>query len=66
MATETRKDPLLSKVHYYILEEWPKEFEARELWKPLSSRKDELSVDKGVVLWRNRVVVPKVLQGQVL
>ena len=66
MATETRKDPLLSKVHDYILEGWPEEFEARDLWKPLSSRKDELSVDKGVVLWGNRVIVPKVLQGQVL
>ena len=66
MATETKKGPLLSKVHDYTLEGWPKEFELRDLWKPLSSRKDELSVDKDVMLWGNRVLVPKLLREKVL
>ena len=34
--------------------------------KPFSTRREELSVERGVVLWGNRVVVPKSLQPPVL
>ena len=57
---------MLSKVHDLVLDGWPEEFEIESNLKPFGSRKDELSVEKGVVLWGNRVVVPQSLQDRVL
>jgi hypothetical protein len=53
----TVKDPTLSKVKSYILSGWPAQCEILDL-KPYFSRKMELSVEDGVVLWGARVVVP--------
>ena len=45
----TRKDPILSKVHSYLLKGWPSEI----------SRMNEFTVDGGYALWGSRVITPK-------
>ena len=53
----TAKDPTLSCVHRFILSGWP----SRKLqpeFQPYVSRKDELSVLDGCILWSSRVVIP--------
>ena len=55
----TRRDPVLSKVHKYILSGWPNHLDSSEAsLKVFHNRKLELSAQDGVVLWGNRVVVP--------
>ena len=49
-----------------VLDGWPEELEKNEEWKPFETRKDELSVEGGTLLWGNRVVIPKTLRSQVL
>ena len=51
----TWRDPTLAKV--VVQRGWPDSTE--EQLKPFSSRKDELSVLKGCLLWGSRVVVPE-------
>ena len=53
----TEKDPVLSRVHHFILHGWPSSTSESEL-QPYFNRRDELSVVNGCVLWGSRVVVP--------
>ena len=53
----TQKDPVLSRVHSYILRGWPNAVDSS--LNPYSSRKQELSVCNGCILWQNRVIIPK-------
>ena len=53
----TATDPLLSKVLLYLDYGWPTSVDGD--LKPFSQRKDELSVEKGCVLWGSRVIIPK-------
>ena len=57
IRVETRKDPVLSKVYQCVREGWPKEVD--EKLEPFSSKRNELSIHDGCVLWGSRVVVPK-------
>ena len=57
IAQWTSRDPLLSKVCRYILEGWPDKPDTDEL-KPYWSRKLELSLHEGCILWGGRVVIP--------
>lgn len=50
----TEKDP---RVHHFILHGWPDANTDSEL-KPYFSRRDELSVVDGCILWGSRVIVP--------
>ena len=61
----TDKDPTLSKVRQYILQGWPTA-QLGEEYKPFTSRKDELSVIDGCILWGARIVVPPPGQKSVL
>jgi hypothetical protein len=61
---ETSKDPVLAAVYRYIQDGWPKDLDPR--FQPFHTRKDELSIDQGCVLWGTRVIVPPVLQDAVL
>ena len=60
----TRKDPTLSKVVEFVQRGWPNSTE--EKLKLFFSRKDELSVLKGCLLWGSRVVVLEAGRGAVL
>jgi len=55
-------DPILSRVHQYILQGWPTAQQLAEEFKPFKSRKSELTVLDGCILWGARVVV--LTQGQ--
>ena len=60
----TRRDPILSNVHSYLLKGWPEVIppELRQYY----SRMAELSVEGKCVLWGNRVIIPKTLQNRLL
>jgi len=62
---ETQKDECLMKVYKFCLNGWPEETVSDEL-KPFKSRKLELSLENGCILWGSRVVIPKSLQNDVL
>ena len=61
IAHWTARDPLLSRVSRYIQEGWPEASDGDEL-KPYWTRRLELSLHEGCILWGGRVVIPK--QGQ--
>ena len=58
----TAKDVTLSRVHQYVLTGWPTSVEPQ--FTPFFTRRLELSVHDGCVLWGARVVIPQ--QGQTL
>lgn len=60
----TAKDSVLSRVHSYILSGWPAQLDAS--FRPYSSRKLELSVHDGCILWGSRVVIPPPGHGSIL
>ena len=60
LRAATASDPILSKVYRYIQDKWPRVVPA-EL-TPYSSRRNELTVEEGCVLWGYRVVIPAKLK----
>ena len=66
IARETRKDAILSKVLSYTLKGWPltlkTEGELRVYW----SRREEISVELGCLMWGTRVLIPSKLRKHVL
>ena len=67
LAKETAVDPCLKVVIYYLEHGWPTEIKnchenARLYW----SIRDELCYHKSLVLFRDRIVVPKALQAECL
>ncbi|XP_038060452.1 uncharacterized protein K02A2.6-like [Patiria miniata] len=52
------KDPLLSKVRSYILQGWPERHIKGEM-SSYTTKRLELSLEDGVVLWGSRVVIPQ-------
>ena len=53
----TAKDPTLSCVHCFLLSGWPAQQLSKE-FQPYVSRKNELSILDGCILWASRVVIP--------
>ena len=66
IADQTRKDSLLVKVLEYTLSGWSESVCSDDALRPYWSRRDELSVDDGCLMWGRRVVVPSSLQDQIL
>ena len=60
----TRKDPIVSKVLYYVQTGWPSQVPA--MLQPYFVRKHELSVEADCLLWGTKVVVPQSLQETIL
>jgi hypothetical protein len=60
----TSVDPVLSKVFRFTMTGWPSVVDPSLV--PYKTRKDELSVELGCVLWGSRVIVPSSLQEMVL
>ena len=60
----TRKNLLLSKVLHHTKRGWPDQ--VSDAMKPFLSRQHELSVEDDCLLWGMRVVIPKMLQAQML
>ena len=57
VKTMTQRDPVLSRVHSYVLRGWPNAVDSS--FNPYSSRRHELSVCYGCVLWGSRVIISK-------
>ena len=64
IQTATRKDPILGKVLRYTQQGWPSQ--APQHLRPYWLRRDELTVERGILLWGIRVIVPNKLKVQVL
>ena len=58
IAAPTRKDPVLARLYDFTLHGWPQALNAPVLQRYFSG-KQELSVDRGCVLWGLRVVIPE-------
>ena len=65
IASATRKDPVLARVYDSTLHGWPSVVPDPVL-QPYVSRKHELSVDQGCVLWGLRVVIPEAYRVRLL
>ena len=52
------KDPVLSRVHRFVLSGWSNGVSNDPQLKPFYNHREELSVVNGVVLWGARVVIP--------
>ena len=60
----TERDPLMSTVRKMVLQGWQPTTE--EELRPFHSRRNELSVHDGCVLWGSRVVIPQAGRARVL
>ena len=65
IRSETRRDPTLGKLFNYIMYGFPSKDIDTEIKKYIS-RKDELHVDHGVIMWGYRVVIPIKYRKQLL
>lgn len=59
----TAGDLLLSKVSDYVMNGWPIKEENSEM-KPFMIRSSEITVEKGVLLWGHRVIMPSTLRNR--
>ena len=66
IKTWTDRDPILSRVRNWVQRSWSGDVTDNETYRPYTSRKNELSVLDGCLLWGSRVVVPKVGRTRVL
>ena len=67
MRIETRRDPVLSAVHYNVLNEWKEPH--RNLideMRPFQLKKEELTTEDDCILWGSGVIIPKSLRKKVL
>ncbi|XP_046868366.1 uncharacterized protein K02A2.6-like [Drosophila willistoni] len=59
IAAQTSKDPLLAKVSNWVLRGWPDmKLEQSDNAYPYFCRREQLSTNRGVLIWGNRAVVP--------
>lgn len=65
VRSETRKDCILSSLFNMIRYGFPVRLENNFL-RPFWDKKSELYIDKGVIMWGYRVVIPKKLQSMLL
>lgn len=65
IAKHTQKDPVLSVISDYTLNGWPnynKNDEITNFW----NKRNEISFDRGCILWGRRIIIPKTLQPKML
>ena len=61
----TDRDPVLSRVKQFVLNGWPANVQSADL-QPYFTRKDELRVQAGCVMWGARVIVPSKGRDEVM
>ncbi|XP_051160432.1 uncharacterized protein K02A2.6-like [Leptopilina boulardi] len=64
LRRELRKDPVLSKVFLYVRDGWPTHVDPE--FKPFLTRKDEISIDSGLLMWGYRLIIPQVFRSSLL
>ena len=47
----TERDPTLSRVIKFVLQGWPENFDVDEEFRPFKQKTDEMSVERGCLLW---------------
>uniref|UniRef100_A0A224XI32 RNA-directed DNA polymerase n=1 Tax=Panstrongylus lignarius TaxID=156445 RepID=A0A224XI32_9HEMI len=67
LQTLTKRDSLLVSVYRNIIDGWPKDREnltsdLRSFWE----KRQELSVEDDIIMWANRIVIPRELQKKIL
>ena len=65
VRSETRRDPILSRVYDYIMKGWSS-YASIETLKPYFSKREELTCEDGAILWGSRVIIPSKLRLKVL
>lgn len=65
IATATKVDSILSRVFDFTLNGWPAHVTDTDL-QPFFDRRNELTLEQGVILWGMRVVVPEKLRTRLL
>ncbi|XP_032091769.1 uncharacterized protein K02A2.6-like, partial [Thamnophis elegans] len=65
IAAHSRSDPTLAKLLNWVLRGWPSGTLPPQ-FKHFKNRQAELSIHSGCLLWGDRVVIPTVLQQQIL
>ena len=66
ISKEVRKEALLSKVLFLTQNGWPEEEEIALGLKPYYSRRHEISIEEGCLLWGTRTIIPPKFQETVL
>ena len=64
IAKATRVDPELSKVFLYVRDGWPSEGNVN--LKPYLQRANKLSIERGVLMWGYRVLIPEKFRKDLL
>lgn len=65
VRSETRKDPILGTVFNFIRYGFPAQSN-NALLRPFLSRQHELSIDRGIIMWGYRVLIPASLRKDLL
>ncbi|TLY46627.1 MAG: DDE-type integrase/transposase/recombinase, partial [Gammaproteobacteria bacterium] len=67
VRAETQKDPILNKVIGYVKYGWPNHLpEGNEELIPYFKRRNELSIEQGIIMFGYKVVVPASLRAHLL
>ena len=66
MTTRTSADPLLGKVIRFVQEAWPQKDSLEEGLRTYFEKKDELSFEEGMLMWKGRIVIPMSLREEVM
>jgi len=66
LKTWTTADPILSQVVRYVKTKWPKPQTLEAGLRPFYRRREELSLQDGLLLWGSRVVIPPPGRKEVL
>jgi len=61
---ETIKDPILSKVKYYITNGWPEK--VRKELEVFKQKQELLSVEQNTILWGYRITIPEIIKQKIL
>ena len=61
----TLVDPVLGKVHQFVMSGWP-EGCPDETLKPYHNRRNELSCEQDCVVWGSRVIIPPIFRAKML
>ena len=64
ISDKTRRDPILLQVLEYVLTGWPNHVD-RGL-QPFFTKREELSTERGCLLWGSRVLIPSIYHQTVL
>nr|XP_046491124.1 uncharacterized protein K02A2.6-like [Neodiprion pinetum] len=64
IAVETSQDTVLKKIKNWVIKGWPRK--PQKQYVCFWSKRQEISLEKGCLVWGNRVIIPKKLQRSVL